>query len=766
MSDNTIYFRIGSFYPYSEDSYKYDVNLEWHIIEKNNKLHQIDQKIIKISNWDQNGIDELINVFKWNVVGEIITKGHSWGLSLNLNCLNKLYEKNQNIGCEQMTNTQKLLTDDINNDDHVVNEIIFDTTNKSYPKAYEHDIFWIRLMQCPIISYVFSRYGSYLLDAKELHNFLKTTEDDEEIDKNLLPEELYKKLLPHQKKEIGWIFNWENNGDINIPLCECVPLLDTGFYYVPKNPEKLFKRSELPSEKINIRGGILASETGSGKTVSIIGLLSTDLLIETKPSLVVVTKNILHQWNNEINKFCPELKVLFLDDHCDKHILLNPKKIDEYNVVLTYRELLSTIKFNYTWTRIIFDEFHEITNKKQFSSLKSLFKWGITGTLKENDMTSTMSYLELLNIGTNTSSTYKNLSKKIKFNTHSDFLCLFSGLFYKYGVRKNPRPLLPGINISHSLVKMNQYQRLIYKSEMKYQNIYELCNHLSDFWKLDANCVKSDIQMINLIMDKRKQKINKLTNEIMSLKKLGQDNITKIKLLENRIKTYEESNDYFEEIITIIKNNSYDCLICMEEYSNIDNIVVTDCMHAYCDICFNTFNKNGTGNCVTCKQPITSGNIVIHPDMKKTKLPSKIDIIVENIKTTEGKIILFTQLDLLANHICLALSLKDIEYVVLKGEPSHINLSLNKFKKNPNIKVILMSVEQSASGLNITEANNVFFCHPLFGYTYQEANTVYRQCVGRCHRYGQTKEINIKFFITEGTVEEELYSNIKKYCFV
>lgn len=36
-----------------------------------------------------------------------------------------------------------------------------------------------------------------------------------------------------------------------------------------------------------------------------------------------------------------------------------------------------------------------------------------------------------------------------------------------------------------------------------------------------------------------------------------------------------------------------------------------------------------------------------------------------------------------------------------------------------------MSVEQAASGLNITEANHIIFAHPLFGYDYERTIMTY-----------------------------------------
>lgn len=58
--------------------------------------------------------------------------------------------------------------------------------------------------------------------------------------------------------------------------------------------------------------GILADEMGLGKTIQAISLMAH--LAEKKnvwgPFLIVVPVTTLHNWQNELAKFCPSLKVL------------------------------------------------------------------------------------------------------------------------------------------------------------------------------------------------------------------------------------------------------------------------------------------------------------------------------------------------------------------------------------------------------------------------------------------------------------------------
>ena len=49
----------------------------------------------------------------------------------------------------------------------------------------------------------------------------------------------------------------------------------------------------------------------------------------------------------------------------------------------------------------------------------------------------------------------------------------------------------------------------------------------------------------------------------------------------------------------------------------------------------------------------------------------------------------------------------------------------------------------------------MYFAHPIFGNDYEMIQRVYRQCIGRVHRIGQTKPVFTKLFISKDTIEED-----------
>lgn len=105
-------------------------------------------------------------------------------------------------------------------------------------------------------------------------------------------------------------------------------------------------------------------------------------------TLVIVPVSVLSQWENEINKFAPHLRVFV---HHGNNRETDFNKIPEFDVFLTtyslmrLKEIESIVPFKFLWDRVIMDEAHEIRSKKSQTNkncnlLTSPIKWCVTGT--------------------------------------------------------------------------------------------------------------------------------------------------------------------------------------------------------------------------------------------------------------------------------------------------------------------------------------------------------------------------------------------------
>jgi len=178
-------------------------------------------------------------------------------------------------------------------------------------------------------------------------------------------------------------------------------------------------------------GGCLADDMGLGKTVQVIALLLKikeensaagkenfpaerqlklfDLSCEVMQapsvaSLVVTPVSLVHNWENELKKFAPSLKVYkFTGTQRIRNIDEFPSAdvvLSTYGIVRNEREILSKIKFKC----IVLDESQVIKNPlsktyKAITELQSEYKFVLTGTPVENSLTDLWAQLNFVNKG-------------------------------------------------------------------------------------------------------------------------------------------------------------------------------------------------------------------------------------------------------------------------------------------------------------------------------------------------------------------------------
>ncbi|SHL92811.1 DEAD/DEAH box helicase [Mucilaginibacter sp. OK098] len=138
-------------------------------------------------------------------------------------------------------------------------------------------------------------------------------------------------------------------------------------------------------------GGCLADDMGLGKTVQIIAfILSQRVKVKHNTNLVVVPTSLIYNWQHEIEKFAPSIKVYTIYG-ADR--IKNTTDFDQYEVVLTsYGTLLADIIFlkDYEFNYVFLDESQQIKNPesqryKASCLLKSRNKIVLTGTPIENN---------------------------------------------------------------------------------------------------------------------------------------------------------------------------------------------------------------------------------------------------------------------------------------------------------------------------------------------------------------------------------------------
>jgi superfamily II DNA or RNA helicase len=151
-------------------------------------------------------------------------------------------------------------------------------------------------------------------------------------------------------------------------------------------------------------GGCLADDMGLGKTVQVLALLESRRNGQPKPSLVVVPRSLIFNWQQEAERFTPGLRVL---THAGAERTKRIEDFKEYDLIITTYGTLrrdaqqfQDVGFDF----VILDEAQAIKNAKTESAkavrlLKGNHRLALSGTPIENHLGELWSLFEFLNPG-------------------------------------------------------------------------------------------------------------------------------------------------------------------------------------------------------------------------------------------------------------------------------------------------------------------------------------------------------------------------------
>lgn len=206
------------------------------------------------------------------------------------------------------------------------------------------------------------------------------------------------------------------------------------------------------------------------------------------------------------------------------------------------------------------------------------------------------------------------------------------------------------------------------------------------------------------------------------------------------------------------------CPICMSQPAN----VITQCGHMFCRVCIIKCLKKRY-QCPICKTAIAPTDAheikfdnTVQLDNKEndkkilrygTKL-TKILELIQHIITRQEKVVLVVQWSPLINCIREMFRENKIECGIMSGNVAQQNTALRKFKSQSGNVLLVGSLANT--GLDLVCANHLIFVHALLGEEYM-IKAMEDQSIARIHRNGQQRKVNIYWFISRGTIEEDVY---------
>lgn len=319
----------------------------------------------------------------------------------------------------------------------------------------------------------------------------------------------------------------------------------------------------------------------------------------------------------------------------------------------------------------------------------------------------------------------------------------------------------------------------------------------------DDNDKKREVIIIN---DTNQNKIMKIIGARWNMNKITLDNMYETlenykKNLIELTKDYEgkkTTHDFYFNVMerirkTVDKDNDSDsdsnsdsdsdsdsdcedeetCGICLGEIPEND-IGVTKCGHIFCYQCIKTI-INQKQQCPYCRKGIKENELymISYEKNKKSsetnqkeikdklslinKIGTKLANLIYYLKQSNKHTIIFSQWDDLLHKVGEILDSHGIKNTFCRGNVWQRDKAIRTFNNDDDVKVIMLSSESAASGTNLTKASQVILLDPVHGSYEYRRNTEW-QAVGRAHRMGQTKEVEVVRFIVKDTVEEEIYN--------
>ncbi|RHY63881.1 hypothetical protein DYB38_006401 [Aphanomyces astaci] len=560
---------------------------------------------------------------------------------------------------------------------------------------------------------------------------------------------------------------------------------------------------QIPPPPRPCLGGILADDMGMGKTIMILALVvartsvytadrrslktkfhDDDHTGKTKPdsvqgkTLVVCPLSLLHQWKHEFETRAPSLSVLVYyenkklqsQDLCVCDVVLTT-----YGVVGSEFEHRSVIH-NVSWTRLILDEAHSIKNKtttyfKACSDITATHRWCLTGTPIQNSL--------------------------------DDMLALLTFLRYEpILLRRTKASRDPVTNqlIVQLPPKSIDIVRLAFSPEERqfYQAVYSKSQ--GDFYGYVANGTAgaSYVAIFALLLRLRQAcdhpflVVGKDTD--LSLKKAKprpatHDGQTKegyyADLSAAMMQTSSCSQHppreelYIKNRILEIQDEGLECQECPVCLDVPVAPVLTPCAHLMCHACVVAFLRNGGSNdvaggggcCPVCRAPIspdqlirvdppdkpTTGDNSPPPDDDDGAAPlwagsAKLTQLVVDLKSIEAgrKVVVFSQWTHMLDLIQSTLHQHGYTHCRFDGSLKQDDREkvLRRFNTQPDVQVLVISLKAGGVGLNLTAASVVIIMDPWWNPGIED------QAIDRVHRLGQTRDVLVKKYIVEGTVED------------
>ncbi|RFU25005.1 hypothetical protein B7463_g11336, partial [Scytalidium lignicola] len=617
------------------------------------------------------------------------------------------------------------------------------------------------LDSCQLLSQVISQIfmSAHLQDITQRPSLLDILSSNVDLEETSQPRAIRTTLKSHQKqaltfmlrREKGWTFD-NNQPDLWEKIDN-----DQGRIFVNRI-SNAYQADEPPQ----FYGGIIADPMGLGKTLTMIALAATDLdsdedarihmgtdeddRHDVSATLIIIPPPLLGTWEEQLSEHVID-EGLRCRRHHGKSRLADANELDTVNIVLsTYhtvsaewkagKGVASSILFSVRWRRVILDEAHYIRSGNTrmahaICALDSVSRWAVTGTPIQNRLSDLATLLKFIRVHPYSDSKcfdadISHLWKSGKDNEAVERLQYLSACL----LLRRPKATisLPPRRDMRCVVDFSLEERVVY-DQIREQTITRIDEALQN----NSEASRAGVY-VNVLQ------------QIESLRLFCNLGLHYRARHEKTQHSSAEANDWVSIAQqTFNVQRGMGPIVCVQCSSVLElTETLDDSTTAY---------QTSVSISTSVLEDIPD---LISPQMKTPYigLPSKIEALVADLKTlpSDVKCIVFSTWRLTLDIIETGLDQASLHSIRFDGKvPQKERQSVvNKFKTDPTIRVMLLTLSCGAVGLTLTVASRAYLMEPHWNPTLEE------QALARIHRIGQSQDVTTVRFYVRDSFEEQV----------
>lgn len=489
--------------------------------------------------------------------------------------------------------------------------------------------------------------------------------------------------------------------------------------------------------KKRIGGAILADEMGLGKTIQAITYLTLLKHLEDDPGphLIVCPASVLENWERELKKWCPSFSVLQYHGagraaySKELSSLAKTGLPPPFNVVLVCYSLFERhsvqqkddrkVLKRWKWSCVLMDEAHALKDKNSYrwKNLMSVARSAnqrlmLTGTPLQNDLHELWSLLEFML--PDLFETGDVDLKKLLNSGDTDLISRMKSIMGPFILRRLKADVMGQLVPK---VQKVEYVEMVKQQDDAYKEALEECRARTR--SNNGTSILPQRQISNYFFQFRK-----IANHPLLVRRIYSD----------------------EDVVRFAKKLHPMGVFGFE--CTLDRVIEE--LKSYNDF---SIHRLLLHHGVSDRKGVLSDEHV----MISAKSQALADLLPK-LKKDGHRVLIFSQWTSMLDILEWTLEVIGVTYRRLDGstQVTERQTIVDTFNNDTSIFACLLSTRAGGQGLNLIGADTVVIHDMDFN------PQIDRQAEDRCHRIGQTKEVEIYRLVTKGTVDENVYEIAKR----